>query len=176
MNKIISNCIFIILCGVYISISLCAPWILSDNNIFLKNFVNHQFLNLLGIIIAITLASTANLHLEFNKIEEMAKDTILSKTRVSVKKSAFCLIGLFSAGFLLVIVKPLIQYSAISSALLNGAAILIVAFNILVLIDLKQLVFKIQPMFKMIPQDQGEKDSTEVESEANPGHKVATKK
>ena len=42
----------------------------SDQNSFLRNFVTHEFLSLLGVILAITLASVANIHLEFNKIEE----------------------------------------------------------------------------------------------------------
>jgi hypothetical protein len=52
---------------------ICAvaqPSLLADSNGFLLNFVNQELLAILGIIMTITLASAASLHLEFNKIEE----------------------------------------------------------------------------------------------------------
>lgn len=156
MNKTIARCIFIVLLGAYVTISISAPWVLSDQNNFLKQFVNHEFLNLLGIIVAITLASAANLHLEFNKIEDTAGREFLSKTRASVKRSASWLIGFFSLGFLLVIAKPLVPVGEIITAFINGLAVVIVVFNILVLIDLTQLVFKIGPMFKLFQEDENE--------------------
>lgn len=149
MNKIVARCVFISSIAVYIVLSISAPWVLGDKNEFLKNFVNHEFLNLLGVIVAITLASAANLHLEFNKIEDMAKREILPRTRAKVKLSSIWLIALFALGFLTVTVKPLIPYSEISTSLVNGIAVLIVIFNILVLIDLTQLVFRIEPIYKI---------------------------
>ncbi len=153
MNKTISRCILISSIAVYFIISVCAPWVLSDKNSFLRDFVNHEFLNLLGVIVAITLASAANLHLQFNQIEDAAKKIILIKTRMAVRRSASWLIGLFSLGLLLVLIKPLLPLSDISMSLANGLAILIVIFNILVLTDLTQLAFSIPPMFKLLEDE-----------------------
>jgi len=161
VNKVVIRCIFIVSVGAYIIVSLCAPWVLSDHNIFLKEFVNHEFLNLLGIIVAITLASAANLHLEFNKIEDTVGRAFLSRTRNSVKRSVSWLIGGFSFGFLLVVAKPLLPPVETSTALINGIAVLIVIFNILILIDLTQLVFKIRPMFEIVKEDGIEDESSE---------------
>lgn len=156
MNKVIARCIFISSTGAYLAISVCAPWVLSDKNAFFASFVNHELLNLLGVIVAITLASAANLHLEFNRIEDAAKKIILTKTRAAVKRSALWLIALFALAFLIVIIKPLIPANDIGYSLLNGMAVLIVLFNLLVLVDLTQLVFRIQPKFKMLSDEEYE--------------------
>ena len=153
MNKTIQRCAFIVSVGAYLVVSVCAPWVLSDQNSFLKDFVNHELLNLLGVIVAITLASAANLHLEFNKIEDLAQKEFLLRTRMSVRRSASWLIGLFALAFLIVLIKPMMLVGDISTSLINGLAVLIVIFNILVLIDLTQLVFKIEPLFKILPKD-----------------------
>lgn len=68
------------------------------------------------------------------------------------------MIGLFAVGFLLVLAKPLIVTGDISGAFVNGFAILIVLFNILILADITHLVFRIDPMFKMLG-DQHEKNN-----------------
>ena len=116
---------------------------------------------MLGVIVAITLASTANLHLQFNQIEDTAKKEILRNTRSSVRRSAWWLIYLFSMGLLLVIIKPLLPESDLCMALANGGAILIVVFNILVLTDLTKLAFSIPPRFKLFDNDENETEETD---------------
>jgi hypothetical protein len=154
VNKIIAICIYIVAFGVYIVLSISDPWVLGDKNEFLKNFVNHELLNVLGVIMAITLASAANLHLEFNKIEDVAQKTILTRARAAVRKSAFSMIVLFTFAVVIVTVKPLLPPSDVMMSFANGATLLIVLFNILVLTDLTKLVFTIEPLFKMMPKDE----------------------
>lgn len=161
MNKTISNCLFIVLFGVYLSIALCEPWVLSDKNAFLKSFVDHAFLSLLGVILAITLASAGNLHLEFNRLESKVRKSFLSSTRASVKRSSYSLIILFLVGFIVMIIKPLVPQVEIAMALINGLAVLVVIFNVLVLIDLTSLVFKIEPAFKILPHIDDSNEATD---------------
>ena len=150
MNKTISYCIVIVSIGVWIILSIVEPWVLNDTNTFLRDFVNHELLNVLGVIMAITLASAANLHLEFNKIEDAAKKTILSGTRAKVKTSSFFMIYLFILAVVVVVVKPHFTVSEVTTSFFNGLALLIVIFNILVLVDLTKLVFSIQPIHKIV--------------------------
>lgn len=154
MNKTVSNCIFVVSIGVWVAVSLAAPWVLSDKNEFLKGFVAHELLPVLGVFVAITLASTASLHLEFNRIEYAVKKTFLSGTRAAVKKSAISLIALFAMASALVVVKPLLDtQSEVAMAIVNGLALLILIFNLLVLVDLTQLVFKIEPIHKLLGEE-----------------------
>lgn len=145
MNKTVQQCVLIVSIGLWIFLSISAPWVLDDNNGFLKNFVDQQFLGFLGVVVTIILASTASLHLELNKIEEQAKRRIFNGTRNAIRKSAFWLIGMLFVSLVLVVSKPLICSSNTARSFVNGAALLIVLFNILVLIDITQTIFKLEP-------------------------------
>jgi len=161
VSKVISRCIFTAAVGVWIVLSVSSPWVLSDKNSFLKDFVGGDLLNVLGVILAITLASSANLHLAFNSIENEVKKTFLVRTRAAVKKSAFSLIILFVIAVVAVVVKPLLPQSEISMSIVNGICLLVVLFNILVLTDLTALVFRIGPLYEIIPDNEKDKRPTE---------------
>lgn len=125
------------------------PEYLGDQgNPFLEKFVSEHLLALLGVILAITLASAGNLHLALNRLQEHSGKQFRG-TRAAVRKSAYTLIVLFAAALALVIVKPLLAHWQWTTTLFNVLAILIVAVNISVLVDLTRAVFKIPAM----PQD-----------------------
>lgn len=127
-------------------ISVVKPSFLSDANGFLKNFINENLLNMLGVILAITLASVANIHLAFNRIEERyEKPDGLTKSRTNLKKAAYWLIGIFVVGCIIVAVKPLAASTEVGQAIFNSAALLMLIWHVLILISLTELVFKIGP-------------------------------
>ena len=64
MKKFIVLVAFILFCAVS---TVSEPTFLAKNN-FLQQFVNHEILALLAIILAITFASMANIHLALNRI------------------------------------------------------------------------------------------------------------
>ena len=144
MNKTVERCIVICAAAVWIILSLAAPWVLADTNPFLKGFVNHKLLSLLGVIVTITLASAANLHIELNKIEEAPGQSGFGNTRASLKRSARWLIATLIVAVLVVLIKPVVAPDPVvhqtAASLLNGAALLIILADILVLIDLTQVV------------------------------------
>jgi hypothetical protein len=156
VNKTIARCIFITASGIWLLLSITEPWVLSDQNTFLKNFVSHEVLNVLGVIMTITLASTANLHLELNRIENAVKKPILNKTRAAVKHSAFSMIICFALAVVAVVVKPHLPKTEIAISLVNGSALLIVLFNILVLADLTKLAFSIRPLYQELSDEKGD--------------------
>ena len=143
--KVIAYTILILFFAVSISLIAARPEWVGDSNAFLKTFVGSDFLNILGVILAITLASIANIHLEFNKIEERYQRKGLDKSRDNIKKNAAWLIGLFCLGVLIVIVKPLICGGEVGTAIANMAALGVLLWQILILISLNQLVFAIPP-------------------------------
>jgi len=148
MNKTVARCIVLCAMAVWIILSLAVPWVLADTNPFLKGFVNHKLLSLLGVIVTITLASAANLHIELNKIEEAAGQSGVVNTRVSIKRSARWLIASLIVAVLVVLIKPLVAPDPVvhqtAASLLNGAALLIILADILVLIDLTQAVARVR--------------------------------
>lgn len=148
MNNIIGAALLIGMAVIVVSISVCAPSILSDNNTFMSNFVNHELLNILGVIVAITAASASNVHLELRRLEAEYKfKDGFEQTRREVKRGAFALVTLFGAAFLLVAAKPVVAINQNIQALINGASAFILFWNILVLWALLGLAFKVGPIF-----------------------------
>ena len=144
MNKTVARCIVICAVAVWIILSVTVPQVLADTNPFLQGFVNHKLLSLLGVIVTITLASAANLHIELNKIEEAAGKSAFVNTRVSIKRSVRWLIASLIVAVLVVLIKPLVAPDPVvhqtAASLLNGAALLTILADILALIDLTQAV------------------------------------
>ncbi|WP_146190663.1 hypothetical protein [Marinicauda salina] len=154
MKKLLPWIILLILAATLLAISFCDPYILSDENDFLHNFVGHQLLSTLGFILAITLASAANIHLELNRLESEA--TIkFERTRKSISYSAYSLIAIFLISFGLVIIKPVVADSHFDESIANLIAILLVYFNLSVLYDLTRTVHKIPPVSKLSADTSG---------------------
>ena len=133
------------------AISLLKPGLISNKNTFLLGFVNHEFLNLLGVIIAITLASAGQIHLSLNQIEEKSKKEGFHETRKGLRVAIKWLIGLFMLGLILVIIKPLIpncDKNEILHAIINGTAVFIVIWYILIMYSMTEAVFAIKPQIE----------------------------
>ena len=147
MSKAIAWVTLIALTAVLISASVCAPYYLSDDgNSFFKGFVTYELLSFLGVVVTITLASAANLHLELNKLEERSGESF-NEARIAVRQCAYSLLLLFALAFVLVMVKPTLDGRHWSAGA-NSAAILIVIFNLAVLADLTMAVFRIPALEK----------------------------
>lgn len=144
MNRTIGICSLVIAAGAVVAVAACQPSWLNDDNDFLKGFVNHEFLNILGVILAITLASTAQIHLWFNRIEERNGRRILNASRKELASSAYWLISLFLFGIILVVVKPHMSGPHIT-ALMNGAAIWILLFDAIIMWDITATIFNLGP-------------------------------
>lgn len=112
---------------------------------FLKDFVGAQMLSFLGVVVTITLASAANLHFELNKLEAEKGVRGFVKSRQSIRQSANWLIGLLVLAVVLLVVKPSFGATDMAQSIANGLALVIVLFNVLVLIDLTQMAFRIDP-------------------------------
>lgn len=115
---------------------------LSNRNAFLAGFVNQELLAVLGVIVTITLASAASLHLELNRLEE-AHGEGFDEARKATRWYAYLLIWLFLGAIALVIIKPVAATTAFIEAIFNSLAILIIVLNAMALMDLTGAVFQI---------------------------------
>lgn len=144
MNKTISRCLFISLTSVLFIFSIVTPWALDSDNSILDNFISQGgLLSFLGVLVTITLAWTANLHLELNKMENKVNSEVFKKTRQAIKKSSYSMIISLVVAIVLISVKSLFPDTGISQAMVNSLNLLLVFFDILVLIDITQTVFAI---------------------------------
>ena len=148
MTRSVALCILVVYVASWIVLSLCQPWVLSDENEFLESFVNHEFLGFMGVVVTITLASATNIHIELKKLEAAAEMEFLSSTRRKVRQSAFALIWSLFLSVVVVVAKPLLTGGQIAISLANGAALLLILVGILVLVDLTKLAFNITPIVK----------------------------
>ena len=145
MNRTLSLCILLVVLATLFVIACIHPSLISDHNAFLRGFVNHELLGFLGVLVTITLASAANIHLDLNRFEERKGARIFGRTRQAIKQSAYSLLGTLVAAVVLVVAKPLLCGGETAEALANGAALFMLVFSILVLADLTVVAFSLEP-------------------------------
>ncbi len=134
--------LLIALIAAMVAVAWFRPCWLSDENQFLRGFVNQELLAVLGVVVTITLASAANLHLELNRLEDEYEERF-PEARWANRSYAYLLIWLFILAIFLVVCKPIFASSPFEQALFNGAAIMIVLVNVLSLMDLTGAIFQI---------------------------------
>ena len=145
MNKTIALCSMICWIAFWLIVTTVKPNILSDDNRFLREFVNQNFLSFMGVVVTITLASAGNLYIELNKLEDRADQSVFTRTKRDVRHSAFALIWALVAALVLVTIKPVVDADGHMMAFMNGLALTIILFSILVLIDLTKAAFNLDP-------------------------------
>lgn len=148
MRTSVAYCLLIVVGGSLMTMSVMSPAYLSDANLFLKGFVTHELLGVLGVILAITLASAAQIHLTLNRIEEDYGQRKFVKTRANIKQASHWLIGLFAVAVILLVVKSNVPVGEVASAICNSLALLIIVGQILILIDITELIFAIPATIK----------------------------
>lgn len=144
MTKFEYRLIFLLIAVFLLAAAFREPSLVGDKNSFLKEFVNHEFLNFIGLIVTITLASTANVYLVLRKKEEDAGQEFLKGTKSAVRRSAFSLIWVLVLSLFLVLIKGAISPAhEVAIALLNSLAILLSLWGILVIYDITRLTLKV---------------------------------
>lgn len=144
MSKTIAICIVVVAVGVWLGLSFAAPWVLSDKNDFLEKFVGPELIAFMGVVVTISLASAANLHIQLNQMEESKGRRGFPNTRRSLRASSYSLIALLAASVALATSKAWIPNNEVSQSLLNGACLLAVLASILVLIQLTSMALMIE--------------------------------
>lgn len=145
MTKSVAWCVLIAGIVLVCVLASYSPAVLGDSNGFLKNFVNHELLAILGVILAITIASAGQLHLTLNEIERNhGTPGSFDKTRDGIRSAAYWLIALFLIAVLVVVAKPLLASTPWAETLFNGGAIVILLWNGLILISIMQAIFAIK--------------------------------
>lgn len=147
MSKTVSYCALLVVASFLATVVVCKPELLSDGNSFLKALVDKDFLVISGVILTITLASSASVHLALNDIESRVGHAFLHRTRANVHSSSYWLIAMFLVATVLLILKPYFEHSVQAQSAFNSAALLILFWMILIMTSLTRLVFAIKPHF-----------------------------
>jgi len=143
VNKHVARLVFISLAVISVIVSVLTDWFSDERNTFLRNFVNQELLNLLGVVLAITLASVASLQVAFDKVKDNIEGLELSETRNAVKSAIMSLNWTFLGAVLLVVIKPLMPTGCTPIvSLVNATALLLVIYYGMTLMELTILTFK----------------------------------
>jgi hypothetical protein len=130
------------------AVGVCAYWwpsLLAENE-FLKNFINHEILNILAVIMTISLATIATIHIWFNELEQKHHKRVFGKARRELNQAAFLLIWLFLIALVLLIVRSMFDKNDhMVVSLFNGGALLLLLGNVITLLDVMGVVRALTP-------------------------------
>lgn len=139
--------IVIVYIGVVTAATICHPSFLAKNE-FLKAFISHELLGLLAVVMTITFASVANIHLTISRLvaqapaekREAARETI-AETRSELNSSAWLLFWAFIAAAIILLVKGTVTENVWVESAANGLALGTLLVNALVFYDIYQTSF-----------------------------------
>lgn len=100
----------------------------------------------MGVLVTITLASAASIHIELNRYDEALGASGFERTRTDIRHSAFALILSLGLALLTVVLKPLAPAEIHWQSAVNGFALLTIEFSILIVTDLTLTAFDLRPI------------------------------
>lgn len=122
----------------------CITWrpeYLSDENYFLKEFVDQDLLAFLGIILTLSLSLLAQLFISVGKLSEKLGPTAVTDIREELRSTAKVLVGVFFGSLLVVFAKPILPSTEVWMASINALVVWLVVFYSLILADVVLSIF-----------------------------------
>lgn len=147
--KVYRVCGLAVLLAGLICVSIIHPCVLATNK-FLDAFVSHEIMAFLIVILTITFASVANIHLTVGRMQgairdENARDSLEQQfarpLKDDTRSSAYLLFWVFCIMALLLVFKGQFSENAYAKSFVHSAGILAVTLNAVVLYDIYQTVF-----------------------------------
>lgn len=122
-----------------VTVSICRPDFLSENN-FLIDFVNHEFINVLAVMVTVSFVSVVQIHLEYTRIERRFKKRVFSVARSKVNLSAAILVALMILAFPISFLKSEFEGSGMALSIIFVASLMCILEAIFIMYDLIQTV------------------------------------
>jgi hypothetical protein len=142
--KVIYITLLVVLTGVFSTTSICRPELLATNE-FVGDFLKHDVLAIMAVIMTIAIASIATIHIWFNELEAKHERRIFGAARREINHDAFILIWLFIGEFGLLAVRYYCGDSKVILSFFNGAAIVVFLSSVITLIDVMNVVRALTP-------------------------------
>ncbi|WP_126155347.1 hypothetical protein [Paracoccus haematequi] len=141
--RVVQIVVLIALATFLACLSVCRPEVLSRNS-FLDGFVNHEYVNIISVMVTVNLVTIIQIFLEYSRIERRFKIKVFSDARRKLSISALMLIGCIVASFFIAIFRSSIENSLMSNAIRSGlhsSALLTILVCVLVMYDLIRVVY-----------------------------------
>ena len=150
--------IFIVVSMVTIAISatICVPTFFGSND-FLKAFITFELLNVLAVIVTVTLASIANIHLSLNRIARLAftdKPTARNRAAIvrrEINQNGWALAVLFVIACALLFLKGAKPENIYVLSIVHSLGLTILLTNLLVLYDIYAVIYSLVRLEGLIP-------------------------
>lgn len=110
-------------------------------NQFLLDFVNHNFVSVLTVVVTVTLVSITQVHLEYTRIERRFKQKVFDLPRRTLNTGVVILCSTLFLGFLLAYLRAQFIYSDTAVAFIHSFAILIVFEVVFIMYDVIRTVY-----------------------------------
>lgn len=138
------------------TISIVTPNILSENG-FLVNFINHEILNILAVIVTVTLVSITQVHLEFGRIERRYKENVFAGARRELNQTTWALGSSFVLALIALILKGGLDPCELTAiSLFNSFCLVLLLIATLSMIDIVMIMHIIS---SEEPKDDNTKES-----------------
>lgn len=134
--------------AVLASVVVCKPEWMSDNT-FLKGFISFEILSLLAVILTVTLASVANIHLAINRIiarhlsGNAAQVKIAEEVKSETKANAWTIFYSFFFAVLILFVKGLNDADALIVSACNAGMLWLLFLNLMCILDIYKVIYGI---------------------------------
>lgn len=146
---------------------ICKPEWLAENA-FLVSFANHEVLALMAVILTVTLASVANIHMTLNRIvarrfnnnEELK--TAAAEVKGELKDNAWYIFWGFTLTIVVLLVKGLNAEDTLIVSISNGIVVWTLFLFILCMHDIYKVVFGIADLEMAVGSD--DNDSSNLQS------------
>ncbi|OKL43289.1 hypothetical protein A3843_14330 [Pseudovibrio exalbescens] len=138
-----------------------------SENTFLNEFVSHELIALMAVVLTVTLASVANLHLALNRMVRERFNgnhniqNAADKVKKEIRDNAWYIFWGFSITIVLLFVKGLNEDCSTTIAIVNASALWILALYILCMYDVYQVVFGVVELDKIGTNDNAEDFSSD---------------
>ncbi|AYE86836.1 hypothetical protein [Sulfitobacter sp. D7] len=133
-----------VLCLTGVLILACVmgrPSFLSDDNKFLREFVDSDLLSFLGVVLTLSIGLLAQLFLSVEKLTDRLGRDAISSIRSELRSTARTLLIIFAITMALVFIKPILPQVDVHLAILNGLVVFLVVFYLCILSDVILSVF-----------------------------------
>jgi len=132
----------IVLAGLFVGVSICDPKLLARNG-FLDEFVNHEYINVLAVIVTVSLVSVTQIHLEYSRIERRFDVRVFAEARRTINLGALLLTGMLLLAFVISFVRALtmVNENDVFLSLVHSSALLTVVTAVFIMYDLVRVVY-----------------------------------
>lgn len=151
MTQVALTCSILFMAALVGAATLLRPGLLAGNA-FLKEFVNHEIMAFLVVILTITFASVANIHLAISRTQTTIRDAA-DRARIErqfakplqeeTRSSAWLLFWSFAVCAVAVLVKGQFPTNQYVVSVSHGVAIIVVFINAAVLYDIYGTIFEL---------------------------------